>query len=58
MAKDSKPAVSPSRQRLIATLDKHAARRRDLLEAIENGFPLTPCRCGVKEPKLWEERHY
>ena len=50
--------VSPSRQRLINVLNKKAERRRDLQEAIANGFPSIPCRCGMKEPKLWEERHF
>lgn len=56
MAKTDKPAVTTPRQRLTVILKKHAARRRDLQEAIANGFTFTPCSCGVKEPKLWEER--
>ena len=58
MAKTDKPTVAPSRQRLTVILKKHEARRRDLQEAIANGFTFTPCSCGVKEPKLWEERYF
>lgn len=49
-------SVSPSRARLIAVLEKKAARRKELLEAIENGITRCRIRNCPRVPLLWEER--